>query len=317
MRAICSIFSFDYLDYDVFLNIRLFYRLSGYHIHLSSLTKATSLVVVLRGQPTRIFSEFTGVVHYYDYVREYSLDMREFFPNASCVYSVGLSNPVSLNVRDHYIHAYLPVFPSLWHSGLTHARRLSVPLHISNYKPIGNDPYQKELFLLIHQRKVLVYGGKWHTQNVQASQVSYLSANRLMSHASHCFGLMYPYQRGTSLSGRMWQAPINGCYVITESGTNIYNVPGVIEVDSYLKPFNFTLDQCMHLRTKASDFWTSQTIHLAYSLSLDLKFNNFPQEILVSRFLLFRQHFLFMFDQYIVPKMLHIRGSFAKFIRSL
>lgn len=315
MRAICSILSFDYLDYDVFLNIRIFYRLSGYRINLSSLHHDSTLVIVLRGKPSRIFSEYTGIIHFYDYVREYPLDMREFFPNATSIYSIGLNKFDPANLLDYYIYAYLPVFPSLWQYRSSFKRRLPHPLHISNFKPIVNDPYQKQLLTLIQSKKVLVYGGKWHTQNIKASQVSYFSANRLLSQASFCYGLMYPYQRGTSLSGRMWQAPINGCYVISEAGTNIYHAPGVIEAESFLQSYDFSREHAFLLRKSATDFWTTQTLNLADSLHLQLDFTQLAREILRSRFLLLYQHILFLWQKRIIDPLEHAKTSLIKILR--
>jgi len=317
MRAICSILSFDYLDYDVFINVRVFYRLAGYNVYLSVVHQDTSLVVVLRGKPNRIYSEYTGIVHYYDYVREYNLDMRYFFPNASRISSIGLNDSTSLSLTDYSVYAYLPVFPSLWQYRSLVTSRLPHPLHLSNYKPIGSDSYQQQLLALIHSHKVLVYGGKWHNQNINAVQISYLSANRLLSQATHCYGLMYPYQRGTSLSGRMWQAPIHGCHVISEAGTNIYNVPGVIEAESYEQLFLFSSDSALFLRQKATEFWLTQTINLADALNLTLDFTQLPRETLLSRFLLFRQHILFIWDKRILVALNHLKRSLIKRLRSL
>jgi hypothetical protein len=317
MRAICSILSFDYLDYDVFINVRVFYRLAGYYVYLSLVHQETSLLVVLRGKPTRIYSEYTGIVHYYDYVREYNLDMRYFFPNASIIFSIGLNDSPTLSLTDHSVYAYLPVFPSLWQYRSIVKSRLPHPLHLSNYKPIGSDSYQQQLLALIHSHKVLVYGGKWHNLNINATQISYLSANRLLSQATHCYGLMYPYQRGTSLSGRMWQAPIHGCYVVSEAGTNIYNVPGVIEAETFEQMFLFSSDSALSLRERATEFWLTQTINLADALNLTLDFTQLPRETLFSRFLLFRQHILFIWDKRILIALNHLKRSLIKTLRSV
>lgn len=317
MRAICSILSFDYLDYDVYINTRVFYRLSGFIVKLSVLHPDASLLVVLRGKPTRVFSDFDGVVHYYDYVREYDLDMREFFPNASIIYTIGLHESSSIRSFDHFVYAYLPVFPSIWQNRYPVSNRLHQPVHLSNYKPIPHDSYQHQLLYLIRSQRIIVYGGKWHSQNIRSSQISYLSANHVLSKASYCFGLMYPYQRGTSLSGRMWQAPIHGCFVISETGTNIYNVPGVIEADNFLQPFSFSIECALHLRKSASDFWLTQTSNLASSLNLKLDLSQLPREALVSRFLLMSQHLFFIWDKRILAYLYHRKRTLINILRSL
>lgn len=296
-KAVCSILSFDYLDLDVYLNVRIFYRLAGYTIHPLNYHPKTSLLVVLRGQPQRVFSEYSGVVHHYDYVLEHSLDIRDYFPNASRIFSISLSTIKPSSDNDKYIHSYLPVYPSLWQFGSASSRRNSTSLHISNYKPIVNDPYQKQLLSMICAGKVIAYGAKWESQNISTKQLSYLSSNVKLAHSSHCFGLMYPYQRGKSLSGRMWQAPINGCYVISERGTNIYNVPGVIEVDAFLNSYVFSSAECSHLAWVATQFWISKTSLLARDLDLQQSSSSLSTEILLARILLLRNHILFLWEK--------------------
>lgn len=317
MRAICSILSFDYLDYDVYINIRVFYRLSGFSVKLSVLHPNASLVVVLRGKPTRVYSDFNGIVHYYDYVREYDLDMREYFPNASIIYTIGLHESLLIRSYDHFVYAYLPVFPSIWQTRYPLPIRLSQPVHLSNYKPIPNDHYQHQLLDLIHSRRIIVYGGKWHCQNIRSSQISYLSANHVLSKSRYCYGLMYPYQRGTSLSGRMWQAPIHGCYVITEAGTNIYNLPGVIETDNFLQPFSFSIEDALSLRKSASEFWFAQTSNLATSLNVTLDLSRLPLETLLARLLLISQHLLFIWEKRILAYFHQCKRLFINSLRSL
>jgi hypothetical protein len=315
-RAICSILSFDYLDFDVYLNSRLFYRLAGYKISAQYLHPDTRLLVLLRGHPSCYYPHYTGLVHVYDYVREYHLNYRSIFPNATAIICISLIETRPDTPIDKYIEAYLPVFPKLWQfSLLPSSHRSTTPIHISNYKPIGDDHYQQSLIELIQSGDVHVFGGRWNSLQIHARPLSYFSANSLLSKSLVCFGLMYPYQRGASLSGRMWQAPINGCLVLSETGTNIYSVPGVIEVESFdsytsIQPYN-----PLSLAAEATDFWKTKTNQLALLLNLSLDSGSIDLEILFSRLILLRQHLEFLCTQYLFHPLLRLRSKFSKVLR--
>jgi hypothetical protein len=292
----CSIFSFDYLDYDVFLNVQAFYRLAGYSVSSDLNISALNLLIVLRGIPPRIYNEFTGIIHYYDYVKEHSYNPNDYFPNASAIYYIGIESLAdkNLNEKSTYITAYLPIISSLWQFSLPFGRRSNKLIHISNYKPLQNDTYQKQLINLIRNKKVKVYGSKWDKINISAKPLTYLSANLKLASCMICFGLMYPYQRGKSLSGRMWQAPLQGCIVISEEGTNLYECPGVIEVSSFLQIPNIPMSDSSQIAHQASRFWWNKTFDLADALGLSLDLKELRNEIIKARILLFAQHINFL-----------------------
>ncbi len=152
----------------------------------------------------------------------------------------------------------------------------------------------------IESYEITIFGGRWQRIGVASRSLSYWQANRLIAASSSCFGLMYPYQRGRSLSGRMWQAPINGCFVISEAGTNPHALPGLIEAESFGPQEanrHFSLEECRRLSEQASAFWRNQTSELARQLDLPL-----PPElplalIQAQRRTLVRWHLEFLWDQ--------------------
>ena len=291
----CAVVSTDYLDKDVYLNVELFYSLAGYRVFVWSPASATDyrspdLLVMLRGDPGFAWVDYSGPVHLYDYVKELDIDWSDRFPRASRLERISLAGGD--------VTGYLPVFPEIWRRRFS--RKNSRPVHLSNYKPMPADAFQKDLVSLIQQGRVRVYGGRWDRIGVPSRSVSYWQANRLIAASSCCFGLMYPYQRGRSLSGRMWQAPINGCFVISESGTNPHALPGLIEVESFGPQEanrHFSLEECHRLSEQASAFWRNQTAELARQLDLPL-----PKELPVAmiqaqRRTLVRWHLEFLWDQ--------------------
>jgi len=313
----CNILSFDYLDFDVFLNIRIFYSLAGYRISSHHSYHSSSLLVVLRGTPNRIYSEFTGILHVYDYVREFKVNYRDFFPNASFIYRISLEELCHDNSFDKLVYGYIPVIPSLWlHFHPTHQKNQH-PIHISNYKPIATDHFQQQLVALIQQKSVSVYGAKWDRINIQASPLSYFSANILLAKSLVCFGLMYPYQRGSSLSGRMWQAPIQGCQVISEAGTNIYHCPGVLEVDDFNLGLTFVNEDPVNLSNQAVHFWTGKTVYLARELDLSIDTHLLSFHIFSARLLLLKQHLCFFLNTRIVDNLIVLKRASIQRVKRL
>jgi hypothetical protein len=290
----CLILSYDYLDIDVYVNVRAFYRLAGYNVILGNRPIKASLLVVLRGIPPSVDQVFSGCIHVYDYVREHNVHYRAYFPNASQITTISLAPQDNLDLPDSCVVGYLPVFWQLWMFRLPHLESHNIPIHIGNHKPLNSDSFQEQLIWLAQQKQVRIYGAKWSRRDLEAKPLSYLAANSILSASSLCYGLMYPYQRGKSLSGRMWQAPIHGCFVISEPGTNFLNLPGVIEVSNYCNyPFISKLDS-VALAKEARIFWNNHTYHLASSLSLELNLKRLPYEIVSSTVTLLGQHLYFL-----------------------
>ena len=260
--------SSDYLDLDVFLNLQIFYRACGYRVRLHHPPSPGDLVVVLRGEPDDVVGGHRGVVHVYDYVREQSIHWPTRFPQASRILVVSLTPPQNLEGVS-WVRGYLPVVPALWQ--LPERSRQVRPLHIANWKPLREDAYQHQIVDLVSSGFLEVYGRKWDRLGVHTHGLSYLEANRKLAAARCCYGLMYAYQRGTTASGRMWQAPLNGCVVFSEVGTALAGIPGVLEVERY-EPAN--LRQLAHcptgarLAAAAAAYWEASNQSLAQGLEL-------------------------------------------------
>lgn len=292
----CCVMSYDYLDLDVWLNIRCFYRSAGYHVTTNRYEENTDLLVILRGHPCENARRHPGLVHVYDYVKELKIEWRAALPAASAIVLISLEPPTSAD-GVIYVHGYLPIYPRLWQRRL--AGKSSWPVHISNFKPMAEDHYQQELLQLVLAGAVRVFGGRWERVGVPAKSLSHWQANRLLAASSLCYGLMYPYQRGRTLSGRMWQAPINGCFVISEAGTNVMNCPGIIEVehfDSATAHPSLCRDSGLELCRQASDFWTGATATLAEDLNLCLT-AGMTGPLTLQRLPLLTGHLGFLFGQ--------------------
>jgi hypothetical protein len=298
----CVFLSFDYVDYDVFLNARVFYRLAGYFIHGSSDLASCDLLVVFRGIPSRVYTDYSGPIHFYNYVLEHQIDLAYFFPNASSLTIISIQGSIDDFSFGRVVYGYLPVIPSIWQFSLPFAKRSPIPIHVSNYKPLQGDHFQQQLISQIRSSRIRVYGGKWNSIQIKARPLSYLAANLKLANAYFCYGLMYPYQRGKSLSGRMWQAPIQGCIVISEENTNIFFCPGVLEVSSFSDLSHLSVEHPHDLAMRAASFWIGKTTELAKDLNLTLNWNLLSKEVAFARILMLTQHVEFVINLLLVQK---------------
>ena len=339
-RPICRIISSDYLDKDVYLNIRAFYRAAGYRLipPTARLNGASddqaNLLVVLRGDNGSDLKDFHGPIHVYDYVKEYAVDWERRYPSASHVTVVALASSSFHPAEDSYsasddssrvsrVDAYLPVIPALWMRPWSSKRQQ--PVHISNFKRMGDDAYQRDLLALIRAGVVRAFGANWQLAGVRARPLSYRQANQLLAASACCFGLMWPYQRGRTLSGRMWQAPLNGCFVLSETGTDILGCPGVIECEGFhsgAATLELAPQACRDLADEASAFWESHSRSLAAALGFDPGLSLTPADLRPERALLllwdleFRwQRLVVLFQAVLMPPLQRLRRVLARLAR--
>jgi hypothetical protein len=338
-RPICRIVSSDYLDKDVYLNVRAFYRAAGFRLILPTARPndvaddQIDLLVVLRGDNGSDCKDFCGPIHIYDYVKEYAVDWARRYPAASRITVVALASSSFQPAEDsqddtdrsrvRWVDAYLPVIPALWMRPWAGKRQK--PVHISNFKRMGADAYQRDLLALIRAGVVRPYGANWQLAGVKARPLSYRQANRLLAASASCFGLMWPYQRGRTLSGRMWQAPLNGCFVLSETGTDILGCPGVIEREAFdadATTLLFAPEACRDLALDASAFWESHSRSLAAALGFDPGLSLTLADLRPERALLwlwdleFRwQRLLLRFEATVMPPIQRLRRGLARLAR--
>lgn len=335
-RPICRIVSSDYLDKDVYLNIRAFYRAAGYRLipPTARLNGASNdrvdLLVVLRGDNGCDLKDFQGPVHVYDYVKEYAVDWERRYPSAAHVTVVALAassfhsggdsqSTADDSSRVTRVDGYLPVIPALWM--LPWSGKRQQPVHISNFKRMGDDAYQRDLLALIRAGVVKAFGGNWQLAGVTAHPLSYRQANQQLAASAWCFGLMWPYQRGRTLSGRMWQAPLNGCFVLSERGTDILGCPGVIECEAFHTDAATPVQSpqaCRNLANEASIYWESHSRSLAAALGFDPNLSLTAADLRPERTLLllwdleFRwQRLVLRFKAILMPPFQRLRRSLA------
>ena len=260
----------DGLDFDVYKNVKYFYECCGYNVRTKfKMFNNLDVIIYLRGPIQNSFNDYSGVVHVYDYVKNLTYYWNKIFPNALKIYIISLDNNYLFESKKiTKVKAFLPVISRLWVT--SSFIKDSKPIHISHFKSDIKNRYQDELLKLGELNEVLIFGKRWTLSNKKVESISLSGANQLFSKSLYSFGLMYDYQIGKTLSGRMWQGPLNGCYVFTELGSNIISCPGVIEVNSYFE----TIEQIklnkfgMFNYKLAVSFWDDHTLNIAQNLGL-------------------------------------------------
>ena len=292
----CIIFGSDGLDADVTKNLQRLFVGFGYRVTKSIgqiPENFTEVLVIARSNSmdkyALIKSKVSALI-IYDYAAE-SIDNFEYLSHldkkikkvifiSTCEDRItALRNIHKKNRPDIvYHHAFLPVFPKLWIEKRVR-ERWPYPIHVGNFKELDdidkNDPYL--LFLkFIRREKVLVGGQRWHGYLPSSQRLGGLKLNTVSSvYASHSFavGIMYPYQRSCTYSGRFWQAPLNGCVLLSETTVYGKKIPGIYEVDfgKTVKELNEEIDfDSKTLMLESRIYWNAITEDHIHFLSKKL-----------------------------------------------
>jgi hypothetical protein len=225
---------------DVTYNLRSFYSKLGFRVFFSRSLHDADLLVVTRPLDkvvnTRGFR--FSLVHVFDYtgwsfdrfVHSFDYSITYIF----CTSDAGrerLVNKLGFP-GDHAFIALPPVDVSLWCRRL---RRIKYKLvHIGNFKHLTSpDEYQERFIKAIRQMNINLWGLGWKDfgNRLYNGRVGLFGVSRVYSESEYSLGLMYPFQRDVTYSGRFWHAPLNGCCLLSEPGYYTKLIPGIVETD--------------------------------------------------------------------------------------
>lgn len=236
----CLIYGQNGLDLDVAFNLRAFYKKLGYWTVFSETLVDADLLVILRAVDSSIENIETfqfGQIHVYDYGGwKYDACIRSLDYKKTHIFTT------SENMKQHLINdlsfpssqiliTFPPVEVSLWIEKRNRIRYDIV--HIGNYKKIDSSDIIREKFnQIILKYNVDVWGLGWTIQKQRYhGKAGLFRVSKIYSKSNFALGLMYPFQRNVTFSGRFWHAPLNGCVLLSEPGLYTQMIPGVIEVD--------------------------------------------------------------------------------------
>jgi hypothetical protein len=157
-------------------------------------------------------------------------------------------------------------------------QRESSPVHVGNFKKYEldrGDEILKSFLSFLLENKVQVWGAGWD-QILPPNQcmgplplkdlVKFYQKNKL------ALGIMYSWQRGKTVSGRFWQAPLSGCALLSEAVPIALNIPGVYQVNYQSLNIDIaSLKNSSNIADEAYDYWMESNINLMKKLNLSKK----------------------------------------------
>jgi hypothetical protein len=142
---------------------------------------------------------------------------------------------------------------------MTFNMKLTFPTVKAGGKGLGNE--------LIPWAHVHLRLSQYHRLGLNIANVTYhgkaglFHVSAIYAKSNFAFGLMYPLQRNVTFSGRFWQAPLNGCYILSEPGLYTQLIPGVIETDYSISDITektkLSFDR-EALQKESQEFWIKQ-----------------------------------------------------------
>ena len=270
----CLIYGHNGLDLDVTMNLRSFYKSLGFKVFFSDRLYKADLLVVLRAVDKSINLEpFNfSVIHIFDYGGwDYDNFITSIDYTKTYIYCTSSSKRIKIiettGFPEQQIFVTLPpVDIDLWTSKAK--SKIFDFIHIGNFKPYTDDDLIRSKFInAVHQFKANIWGLGWTLKNLSKGlyhgKLGLFNVSKVYSKAKFSFGLMYPFQRNVTFSGRFWHAPLNGCYVFSEIGYYTNIMPGVIETDYSIEDIKSKIvvtEDILLLKQKAVIFWTNQNI---------------------------------------------------------
>jgi len=313
-NPVCMILGGDGLDSDVVKNLEYLYRSLGYSVvkMVKNIPEDFSgLLVISRSNmlsnkalenckvKTVIIYDYVGdSINNFDYlsflsqqidsVIIYSTSYERMAQLRDLVDSRECATDISINF------SLLPVFPKIWIAKKRHSR-ISRPIHIGHFKsgePREMDPI-KENFLGFLKRENAIIGGRdWpetFSRGILLGEINLRTVSALYAKCEIAVGLMYPFQRQHTYSGRYWHAPLNGCTVLSEETRYSAIIPGVISCD-LSKSLSEIRENCNlspdKLMLESSTFWKNSTNFHIRDLRKKIEFHLFWSLVNLTVFLI-------------------------------
>jgi len=270
----CFIYSDLVLDLEIALNLEAFYKRLGFTTcFCRDRIRDADLLVILR--PVNRPLDFSGyhhnVIHIYDYEgKDINIFMRSSIDYKK-TYIFCMSEKQKNRITDkagfpanQVFVVLLPVEIPLWVSKLKDIKYELV--HIGNHKPIraDEDLISQRFHEAVTSLKADVWGAEWEGfigGGRYHGKAGRFEAQPIYARSRFALGLMYPFQRELTFSSRFWQAPLNGCQLLSESGLYTRTFPGIIETDYSVPDLKEKLQRVTDreaLRARARRFWEEQ-----------------------------------------------------------
>lgn len=279
----CLIYGHNGLDLDVAFNLLAFYKKIGYKTFFSKKLYPTNLLVVLRATdaPFDTRNIEYSQIHVYDYGGwDYDRFVNSVNHEKTFIFTTSeIKRQRLIDLlgfpKDHLFIAFPPVEIAFW---LAKSQRREYDfVHVGNFKKINDvDAVRQNFLRCIPKLKADIWGLGWNLSDKQKyhGKAGLFEVANIYAKAKYALGLMYPFQREVTFSGRFWHAPLNGCYLFSEKGLYTSQIPGVVEteynVDDIMGKIS-KLGDNVRLQRSAIDFWNQQNSKIASIVEICLK----------------------------------------------
>lgn len=278
-RGRCVIVGLGGFDPDVLANLALFYGACGYETKIADTPVDCDLLIIQRGTYTDVaFEVRADACHIYDYAAIGTSDLHQCFPLISTPVVIASGHGASgKTVPGRAIRSFHPVIPALWRADLSGAEiKPSFEfVHVGHRKPNPDgDERLRELDSIARSGACDFWGNGWKAAAPNGAHIhgdaSLHQCQGIYRRARLALGVMYPFQRGRTISGRMWQAPLNGCTVISECSAPDIPLPGVFTCGDFMAVIKSPPPAARRaaLIEECSEYWSAATTRLARELGL-------------------------------------------------
>jgi hypothetical protein len=275
-KPLCMIVGIDGFDPDVLANLAAFYGGCGYSVRISRRPRDCELLVLQRGPYSgQVFDERASACHIYDYAALGTSDFHRAFPNiGACVVIAPSGGASGIHAPPRQVGGIHPVVPALWRANSrSRPRRASYDyVHIGHRKPNpGGDSFLLQMDAVAAGGRCHFWGKGWPAPGRTVhGPASLHESQQIYRRSSFALGVMYPFQRGRTISGRMWQAPLNGCMLLSEAVAPGASFPGVERCTDFMSALDEPrrAPDAASLIEEACAFWGDATMRLAGALGL-------------------------------------------------
>lgn len=272
-RPTVLVYGHDGLDPDVSVNLLQAYRASGYRPFLSRQLVPADAVCVERTPTDAVDLSAYGAVHVLDYACQSNAEFLrglQHHPEVAVFFPSAKRRDEQLELVPALERAARvllpPVAVAAWVATPRPKRRLPL-VHIGNFKPYyrdRSDPYASHMLALAETGAIHLWGQGWEgyaPAAMQHGKAALRSVGVIYADTQVALGMMYPYQRNRTISGRFWHAPLNGALLLSEAGSLGLPIPGVVETADM--PTAGELERLVSrhdsdaVAREAQTFWTS------------------------------------------------------------
>jgi hypothetical protein len=263
-KKIACLYSHDGFDLDVLLNQKDLLAENGFFTIATSKIIKCDLLIVLRANSNtfpfyNLNTENVGRVLFIDYSGQ---EVFQVFFNCNHPNKYLITSNNQLNGNGIFFgFPFVSIKRWVRKNSQENQNRSIRFIHIGNYKFSSNADHLIQFFNdAIKSLETIVFGSGWEKvlpKVLYKGAVSVEKVSDIYAKSQIALGIKHPFQRGNSISGRYWHAPLNGCALLVEDLYLADLIPGIIYVDyrSDLKYINGLKTNSTQIQKNALLFW--------------------------------------------------------------